>query len=437
MRRFAAATALAFSVALSVSDAGERFNLSDSDLPGLAVEDCHVAFTRNGALSVEKNGVWLFDTGLGYAAAGWKEWGTQVRRSAKQDGWTAADDGKTIVTHGTMFDINSAPRFRIVQKAVLIPNGVHLEYEVTPIGKQSADGMGIVIHCPVREMASAQMEFWPGLQTVQLPAGYGQTGLASTAARAASLSLSGKPLAAFVWQKDVAWSLFDERAWNLNSFQLAGWDDKAAEAIRQNETARFAFDLLLGEGVRKQASAGPLCCSVDPYGRVTAHLSGSLLIEGGLRSSPGGPWLLDGASSPVLLSDVPLEQLKGVMNAQSCDVRQEGDSIVLTCRWKEGVPDDTGLPARLAFVASAQPARARTDAAPGEPVETEGGTLLLSCGGNRTIELRADDDWMVSKRPGTGQELTVAALSPFPDAQGICTAVIRIRLRAETSAGGE
>lgn len=75
----------------------DRFIVPEDDLPEAMVNGHRVAFTRNGAFAVSKDGRWLFDGGLSYATPGRVEWGTQVRRSGTRDRWQLEGKDKRVL----------------------------------------------------------------------------------------------------------------------------------------------------------------------------------------------------------------------------------------------------------------------------------------------------------------------------------------------------
>jgi len=239
------ATVLLF-LAIPSAAAEDGFVFSDDDLPEARIAGHRIAFTRNGAIMVALNGHWLFGVGLGYTTTNWSEWGTQVRRAHARDSWEPEGPaGKGMRTEGTLFDSNRVPHFKFVQRARLIPGGLRLEYEVTPLEARKVKGFGIVVQCPVAETLPARFDFWPGFVGLALPEKQKQAVLINTRSRAAVLHLAGGPRAAVVGDRELAWSVYDDRTWHLNVFRLVGWDAKATATLSQGRSATFICDLLL------------------------------------------------------------------------------------------------------------------------------------------------------------------------------------------------
>lgn len=237
--------------------ADDGFFLPDDDLPEARVGAYRVAFLRNGTFAVARDGRWLLDGGLGFATPGWAEWGTQVRRSAAGDSWESADEGKTLVTRGTMFDIKRKPRFRLVQRASLIPNGLRFEYVITPLESKPLLGLGLVLHFPIAETKGGIVKFPPADRQSVLPAEQKKPGVASAKSPSMTLDLGEGRQVSVTMERPAAWAVTDDRTWNEEMFRFIGWDAEATAAAARGETARLKFDLMLAGEVAEKALEKP------------------------------------------------------------------------------------------------------------------------------------------------------------------------------------
>ena len=272
---------------------GDMFVVPPDDLPVAMVGAYRVAFTRNGAFVVSRNGHWLFDGGLSYAMAGSSEWGAQIRRSDARDTWHLKDQGgRVLVADGTLFDITGIARFKFIQRTEIIPGGLRLHYEVTPLEKRTLQEFGLMLRLPVAETRDAWAAFWPGFVQAELPTEFGSSVLQEAASRGSVLYVSSESQVAAVGQATLAWRLGDDQPTRSNAYRLIGGDMGLLGPLGQGQTVPFSFEILLGNGVARALPLDQGYCDVDRYGRLAVRASADKLIEGGLMlGSPSVQWL--------------------------------------------------------------------------------------------------------------------------------------------------
>jgi predicted small lipoprotein YifL len=260
------------------------------DLPTAHVGQWKVAFSRNGAMVAGRGDQWLFDVGLNYAMPGWKEWGTQVRRSAPDDGWKKKDG--VLEFHGTLHDIKRVERFSFQQRVSLLPGGLRLTYEVTPLQTRKLREFGLVVHLPVLGSQGTRVCFWPGFQHLVFPEKRKGAVLSRHNATGVALDLPQGHRAALILRKPVRWRALDDRRWQLNTYRLLGLDAGAARALSSGEKVSFSFDLLLGSEGLCEAEFGPAEVVLDASGRIAMRGPDvEKRIEGGLLHGGSGRWL--------------------------------------------------------------------------------------------------------------------------------------------------
>lgn len=258
----------------------------EGDLPHARVKDFEIAFTRNGAFVVSKNGQNLFDCGLVYASPEWAEWGTQIRQSARRDVWNLkGEEVKELITRGTLFSIKRTELLKFIQRTTPIPGGLRFTFEITPLSARKVQHLGVVLHFPVARTSEAEVAFWPGFSAVTLPKECQQAVLHYGSGRGAVLRVSGKPVVSIVGPAGTAWNIFDDRTWNLNTFRLIASDATLLKDLGEGRKVLFSFDIMLGGSGSSVAPLGAGKCVVDPYGRLSIRTAGIKLLEGGVSSA--------------------------------------------------------------------------------------------------------------------------------------------------------
>jgi hypothetical protein len=263
------------------------------DLPVAMVGAYRVAFTRNGAFVVSRDGRWIFDGGLHYATTGLSEWGTQIRRSGAKDIWRLDEkDDRLLVTDGTLCDSNGTARFTFTQRTKIIPGGLSFFYEVTPLEKRPLQEFGIALHLPAAEAGGVWASFWPGFLGASLPRRFDPSVLQEATGRASVLYVSNEIRGAVVGRCSLAWKLGDSREPEANAYRLIGRDTALVAPLGEGKTVTFSFDILLGNAAARTISLEDGYCDVDRYGRLVVRSSTDKLIEGGLMLfGPSVRWL--------------------------------------------------------------------------------------------------------------------------------------------------
>ena len=353
-----------------------KFVVPEDDLPSIVVAGCRVAFTRNGAFAVAKDGAWLFDGGLSYAMPGWNEWGTQIRRSAAED-WRDHSEG-VLVLGGTLFDFNGKKRFTFLQRVCPIPDGLRFAYEVTPLEKRKPEVFGFTLHFPVARASSGSIAFWPGFGTEALPASYGKAVLCTGNARGAEVHVADRAQITVVAERRISWRLLDERKWQLNTFRLEAWDEGFTAPLSRGETISFSFDLVLNGTTPATLPFGPALCDLDEHGRLAVWAAHDKVLEGGLYhdACPSG-WFFESAQmtvSAITSSEKEVLQSAGRIlvagTATDYEVRAAVDSKSLTLIFRAlpagGAVFTTVPKVRFAFPCKTLVAWSKRDSIPGE-----------------------------------------------------------------------
>lgn len=285
-RRISCCVVLLFVLSACLPALADQFILTDGDLPEASISQYRVAFTRNGAVNLAKDGKWLMDAGLGYMLSEWSEWGTQIRRSSATDGWTVEGNGESLLFKGTLYDINRNPHFTFTERVTLIPGGLRFEYSVTSNDKRAIENAGIIVNMPTEVHGGSVIDFRPGLAHIELPKLLGKAVMSGSNAAMAIVSRDG-PVAAFLCPSTMRWLLMDDRTWNLNTFRFIAWSQDFADKLSAGESAEFQYDLLLDELVRERAEASNVTCTIDPVGWAEVF-SGQLKLRGGPASAVDG-----------------------------------------------------------------------------------------------------------------------------------------------------
>lgn len=435
----------------SPAGAGDRFMLPEDDLPSAVVAGHTVAFTRNGAFAVAKDGRWLFDGGLTYAMPGWQEWGTQIRRSDHKDTWRFDDSAAQgqLSIHGTLFDDKRVERFKFVQDVMLIPGGLRFSYEVTPLEARRVREFGLTFHFPMAETTDAEIEFWPGFRRTALPQRYGRAQFFNASARAVALYVSGGPRVVAVASGEMKWNWLDERAWQLDRFRFVGWDEGLTVCLSRGETIVFSFEVLLGAPAWQTFPLGPSVGEMDRYGRIAVRAAGRKVVEGGLGLGGGPPVWMFWHSRPAVAPQAEAEDgvlptsgmclIGGREMAYEVQVTRQLGHATVTYRVRRA--DDESLPPgiRLIFAApvpEVMSVSAHTEAASGKQdtvagTDEEGGfqhVVVLVHRSKIILELRADAPWAVDKCKIDGTQCHVFSVpTSSPDA-GTQEATVQIEV---------
>jgi hypothetical protein len=428
--------------------ATDHFVLSDADLPEAVIGECRVAFTRNGAVSVARGDKWLFDAGLGYMVGAWSEWGTQVRRASPTDGWKSDENGAVLVFKGTLFDTNRVPRFHFTQRVSLIDGGIRLRYLVTAPEKRPIEAFGLVAHFPGDLHAGREIELWPGLKRLTLPKVAVDPLLGATETWAAGLFDGAAPLATFVARDRMQWQAFDDRAWNLSTFRLIGWDTAAAPKLAAGEPAEIEFDLLLGDSIRERVAAGDVNAALYPLGWAVISVAGQPRLRGGVARIKKGE--LTFLPAAVVAGGAEEDDPVAAAFPFSVECANEQDGLTLAYRRRPGVsPAEEGelrllLAAMLPTGASIVNVDSGEAIAPGAAPVTVGDSLRLSWKEGAkvgraedgsysvkwerspTVLLSADRPWTITKE----RDILLLGLR-LDDAAG-AAGELRLRLSQET-----
>lgn len=403
------------------------FRVPEGDLPSAIVNGYEVAFTRNGSFVVGKDGRWLFDGGLCFADAGWKTWGTQIRRSEADDDWRlAADD--LLLFEGTLSDENRRPWFKFEQQVAPIANGLRFRYEVTPNRRRTGvREFGLVFHLPAKKFAGGEVGFWPGFSVVPLAAEMGEPHLIGPVdARGAEWACDGARAFSAVGQGEWQWFLFDDRNWELNLFRLFGRIPSLATPLRRGDTVSLEFDLLLGADKEEFLPQPPGRWILDRYGRTAFLLDGRKMIEGGVYLGEAADrWLFADvvpAGDLVRTEDGIIECSQvvdlGDHSAESqVAVRAKGEEVVISSRIVgEGKPEK-GMAAGFSLAVPVAHVRRRPAVREGDgqtksiDIETPQGTLQLTSP-EITVSvgrLNAERVWLLEfPPPSTDDSATIA-----------------------------
>ena len=410
------------------------FVVPDDDLPTARVGDWKVAFTRNGALVAGRDDEWLMDVGIYYAMPGYNEWGTQVRRSAHSDRWQKHKD--VLVFNGTLHDIDRNHRFTFRQQTELVPHGLRLSYEVTPLQKRKLQEFGLVLHLPVIGSRGARAEFWPGFQSVILPDKHRRGVLLRNTAQGATVHLPGGRSAALALHQPVNWRSLDDRHWELNTYRLLALDPAAARSLSKGEKVTFSFDLLLGQGAGQTVAVDNSEVHLDPYGRLALRgAENDKRIEGGLWK---GRWLF-GESVPFAVGEEKEHEGKvegrwrrgTTVGRYSAQLETEGELCRVIYRLVREEGDWPPENVRLAFsVPHGQVASLEVEEA-GEPTETSESApershakLVLKTG--ETWTLSSPADWTVAQQKIARTNCRLLSVAPASTGDGALTWEVEI-----------
>ena len=436
-----------------------RIIAPEDDLPGATIDGYRIDFTPNGAIVVSRDGTGLFDGGLVYAMPGWKEWGTQIRKSGRQDRWELhPEDPTSLLSHGTLFDFSGKERFRFTQRTAVISGGVRLSYNITPLAKRELGTFGLVLRFPVLQTKGARAGFWPGFAEPVLPQNLKSASLYRGNARGAYVSIAGRPRVQAVAGKRLQWTLLDDRRWQMNTYRFIGSDRGLTTALSKGEKVDFTFDILLGDRACKDLPLGKGRLTIDPYGRIAVHASGKKLAEGGLevQARPRG-WLYETARPTATMLDgrgTSGACASGIANglgtelAYDVQVAVENEQALLTFGVHKA-KDETqkgGIRFALAIPASEVEALPTTTAskaapAPDAPVsEKEPGEhrIVVAFQNGLALELEAETSWEIGKTKISGQECLLLSVPTSEVGENGQKAAVRVsvRLKSDTEATG-
>ncbi|NLW49358.1 MAG: hypothetical protein GXY85_00760 [Candidatus Brocadiaceae bacterium] len=406
-RRLAVVGALLLALALSASaqEPPPGLVLPGDDLPYALVDGYRVDFTRNGALMVSRDGRALFDVGLVYARPEWKEWGTQIRRSGAEDGWhTPPGDVSTLIFHGTLHDVDGTPRFSYVQETKVLPNGLRVAYEVTPLARRVITTCGVTLHVPVDKAPDGHIDLWPGFGSTEMPETLGFWDVHSERARAADIAFGGTPHVSIAGDGTLDWQLRDYRFWHVNAYWLTGSDPELTRSLCRGETGSFAFEMRLGgASVQRATLDGPAApdgatapdgaavCEVNAYGRAAVHAAGRKIAEGGLAwVEPRLEWLHRSASAAGAPPMGAVVESGG--RPAVCRASLDADG---TLRCTARAADGAAPAVHFALAVPVQEAPAEPTLGRDTPDGTHTATVVLKEGG--VLTLRSQSPW--SLRP--------------------------------------
>jgi len=426
---------------------GDKFLVPSDDLPVASVGAYQVAFARNGAFVVSRNGHWLFDGGLAYAIAGSSEWGAQIRRSGAGDTWHLKDqDDRVLLTDGTLFDINGIARFKFAQRTEIIAGGLRLHYEVTPLEKRALQEFGLTLRFPAAEMRDAWASFWPGFVQDALPREFGSSGLQEATGRGSILYVSSESQVAAVGQGTLAWQLGDDQPSRPNAYRLIGRDTALVGPLGEGQTVSFSFEILFGNSVARALPLDQGYCDVDRYGRLAIRASADKLIEGGLMlGGPSVQWLFarseaitDGRRAETVWTatasgnaDVDLEKCTYEVNLSAPEKGVVAVYRVRSARAQDagGAMGDiqVGFAVLKSTVVSAPTLNGPTSANSGAAAGGRGGCMarLISRDG-MTIELGSDSPWSLADTKLDGTDCFLLSTKLHKEEGGVREAQIRI-----------
>jgi hypothetical protein len=407
------------------------------DLPEARVHGYRIAFTRNGAFVVGRDGAWLFDCGLGFATPDWKDWGTQLRRSSPEDSWRRQDNG-VLVFRGSLYDTNRNRWFAVTEEVSITPAGLGFACEVRPAMKQKLLGFGLVLHCPVRRGVEGQARFWPGVTDIVLPKEKGVPFLGAAQGRGAEIALGSAGHFGLAGDRGIAWSVSDDRAWELNTFRLIGWDTSTTAGLDKGEAARFSFHLVLAPYPSlAMDEQGNVRCSVGAFGRMTVTDGRRRLLEGGLALAGKQPDWLCSYSEPGDMSETEVRTVaqrgKQKLVCRVALARAEAGTAA-NFAVQGGSKDDANYRPEFAAVVPvsllagpAVPAVTATgEPRPGGVVLTYKDGLLLHLGGPGT--------WAIEEQEVAGVKCCLLRTALKDGGDGVASALIDIRAERQQKA---
>jgi hypothetical protein len=423
-----------------------RFVVPDEDLPTARLGEWKVAFARNGAVVAGSGDEWLMDVGIHYSMPGYNEWGTQIRRSASADRWQEQDDA--LVFSGTLHDIHRNPRFTFQQRIELLPHGLRLSYEVTPLQKRKLQEFGLTLHLPIVGSRGSRAEFWPGFQSVLFPEGHRRGVLLRNTAQGATVRLPGGRDVALALEKPVKWRSLDDRHWELNTYRLLAIDDAATRALSRGETVTFSFDFLLGQEAGNTVSVANTEVHLDLYGRLALRgAEHDKLIEGGLLADGKRRWLFaESLPSAVGEKEEPEMEVEGrwqhgqTIGRYSAQLDKKGDLCRINYRLVREEGDWPPENVRLAFaVPQGQVASLQVEGG-GEPTD---GTESAEERSRAELTMKTGETWTFSSPNGwtvvqqkigrtNCRILSVAPVSSEPEAL-----IWKVEIGRADSAAGE
>ena len=418
-----------------VAPEAAEFVMDPDELPEARVAGWRIAFTRNGTPVVGRDGRWLFDAGLNYAMPGWKEWGTQVRRSSHEDGWKKRGD--SLVFHGTLHDTDRTPRFRFTETVTLLPYGLRFNYEISPLEKRRLKEFGICLHLPVAHNRGSLADFWPGLEGLQFPNKNRKGVLLKSTGRGAVIRGAEGMRVGLVFPKAVRWRTLDDRRWELNTFRVLGLDATAVRQLREGKTARLTYDLVLGEKPYPSAGTGAFTLETGPYGQLAIYSAdGRRRIAGGVYDTHEGRRWMGKSARPeagvVAESDGQPKLCGGLWESRkstlrySAKVKQDGDSAVLEMRLSPETdspcPDTVRMgfyvPAKDVSVAVSGPGNTEKQNSRDESHDSPVHRVRIGFTAGQDLVLDSDREWNVQKTKISRQPCYLVSVAPIPGEDG-------------------
>lgn len=269
------------SVCTSVADG--HFTVPDRDLASAEFGETRVVFMPNGAAVVMNGREALMDLGLSFSAGG--AWGLQIRDVYTAAPWRVGEEGRKISTEGNLLAFRKKPAYlKYEEKITLLPRGLLFRYKLTALRDLDLSQLGVSLRLPVAKMKGTSLRFVDALPadidgifpimpesrpeaprgdaavavasdaagvlqgvdatpraTVVLPLSKGEASLGGFPGRLATLTRQGRPFVSFDTQAPSQWLLYDERAYNLNTFRLAMNPDPPVTALECGAQTEIKF----------------------------------------------------------------------------------------------------------------------------------------------------------------------------------------------------
>jgi len=211
--------------------------------------EAKVTLMPNGAFVASRDGVQFLDGGLGFAAKGHQRWGEQIRGSKPQDTFRVAPTegaSQALCFSGEIRDTHGKAALRFDQRVMARGTALRFEYALTPTESIAHDRLGLTFHLPTRHSASQVVECSPGFREVRLPLhfhrGRSKGYLGQWVARRLLIGRGSCSEAVLSLDAPGEWMLFDDRAWELNTFRL--WLNRRVPKGQIAESGpSFAFEL--------------------------------------------------------------------------------------------------------------------------------------------------------------------------------------------------
>lgn len=429
MRNTVLLLALGLSAGLCLAE--DRFLLPEGDLPEARVCGYRVAFTRNGACVLARDGKWLLDAGLGFATKGWKIWGTQVRRAGYGDGWNLTEES-ALRFEGTLFDFERVPRFHFAQEVSVTPVGLHFKCDIRKLQVDELEGIGLVVQTPVKHAVSGAMRFRPGFSTVNLPAKHTRARIGTSSATGCSVEFPAGWYPQFAGMRNLRWVVLDDRQWDLSVFRSVGWDPVATRQLNTQGEASFSYDLVLAAPLVATLVDGDVECIVDAHTRVLMTDNRRTFLEGGVaRWVDGADWSF-GTSRPV---DSPDEGFASVVDVDESEVRCQASLIdeetgaKLVYRLGPQVREGGG-PETVLALAVPVGAIIESESLLGRDSNTRVRELRLQLKSGSSVRLVAEGGWKMTKGKYAGSDCYVFGTAFLPREDGDMEATVTVSVVA-------